>query len=212
MFINNGVGEFTMVSLVVGLVGSPGAGKEALFQNLKEISGYPVNRVSSSDILRSTLITWGIKPRRENFDRVFSGMVTAFGNDCLALAVQEQVARITQRSYGIVVIDSIRQSVDLEMLRRCQNNCLLFLDTSLQTRYKRAMTRRDPKDQELSFEQFKAQHQTQTERFVEEISAQADWCINNDGSIAELKTQITQFCNQQVRPLFIDQGLIAPRR
>ncbi len=177
---------------VVGLVGEKGGGKGTVFVTLKELlPDKRVERVSSSDLLASTLDLWALKRTRENFIKLVAAMNDGFGEGTLTNALKQQTLK---SGADIVIIDSIRLQSDLDMLRSIPGNLLLYVTADAKIRYDRTKARGEKEGEtKASFEQFQKEESAHTEQLVPKIGAQADFTINNNGTLEEFKAQVKEF-------------------
>src|SRR4051812_8444313 len=107
------------MKLVIGVTGSPLAGKETFANVTEELlkkDGHSVSRHRFSDILRDTLDLWGIPHGRINEQNMAQLMVIPefFGKDTLSNAMK---IRLMKNPQDVGIIDGVRWFSDEAMLR-----------------------------------------------------------------------------------------------
>src|SRR5689334_897892 len=107
------------MKLLIGITGSPLAGKETaanIIAELLEKDGHSVSRHRFSDVLRDTLDLWGLPHGRINEQNMAQLMIMPqfFGKDTVANAVK---MRLMRDATDVGVIDGVRWFVDEDMIR-----------------------------------------------------------------------------------------------
>ena len=95
----------------------------------------------------------------------------------------------------IVVADGIRMYEDVEPFRKKYEDdfFLVYVEADIKNRYERTKLRKQNDEEgEATFEQFLAEEKMPTEAAIHEIGQKADFKINNDGTLEELKTQVDE--------------------
>lgn len=164
----------------IGLTGTNGAGKgevAAFFQK----KGY--DYVSLSDAIREELRARGLEASRDNLISCGNELREKFGPDILARRAVEKIK-------GPSVIDSIRNSREVEYLRSLGDFILIAVDAPVEIRFERAR-KRGRNESAVSLEEFRKKEEL--EKTTAENSQQLEAClkladltITNDGSLEEL--------------------------
>ncbi len=169
---------------LIGLTGTNGAGKGECAAYLKS-RGY--SSFSLSDILREELEARGIGITRSSLIRVGNELRETFGSDILA-------RRTAARIKGPAVIDSIRNTREVEYFRTRPGFFLLALDAPIEIRYRRAVERgRD--ESALSLDDFRKKEEQELRggdraQQLAACMALADRLIINDGPLEELHKKL----------------------
>jgi len=56
-----------------------------------------------------------------------------------------------------------------------------------------------------SFEEFRKQGMAKNEIYIPQVGSRADYTIENNGTEAELKEKMREFCEKKVRPILENQ-------
>lgn len=165
---------------LIGLTGTNGAGKGEVAAYLKK-KGYAY--VSLSDIIRDELKRRGLEPSRDNLIACGNELREKYGPDVLARRAAEKIT-------GPTVIDSIRNSKEVEYLRSLGNFILIAVDAPVEIRFERAK-KRGRNESASTLEEFKQKEEL--EKSNQENGQQLDACMKladitiiNDGTLEEL--------------------------
>ncbi|MFO8066766.1 MAG: hypothetical protein R6U11_04205 [Bacteroidales bacterium] len=99
------------------------------------------------------------------------------------------------------IIESIRTPGEIELLRKKPDFYLLAVDADPKVRYERIVLRNSETDN-ISFETFlenekrEMQSNDPNKQNLSACIKQADYVINNNGSLEQLKKQVEEFCKQ----------------
>lgn len=196
------------MTLVIGLTGEKGSGKQTFTDFLIQIAtsatpprndkeNITIKQVRFSDILAETLELWDIPATRANFQKMAIVMNEGFGLGTLTHAVY---TRISHSKANIIILDGIRWETDPEMLRKFPNNLLVYITADASIRYERLKKRGDKANEKnASFEQFMAEETAKTEIFIPKIGASADIKIENNRSLEEFRIKIEDLYNQKIK-------------
>jgi dephospho-CoA kinase len=171
---------------IFGLVGELASGKGAVSQYLKE--KYSASTYRFSTPMRDVLNRLHIPLTRENLQDVSTILRERFGQDLFVNAIAEDAL---EDKAQIKLIEGIRLLVDIERLRKLPNFKLIHIKASVETRYKRLTERGENTDDHLkTFEEFQKDHLKETEIQIPKVAALADYIIENEGGLDELKQKI----------------------
>lgn len=190
--VTNKIGSLVKTKIVVGLVGEKGSGKETFTDCLEKIIGNKsIIRIRSSDILVETLNLWDIPVTRSNLQNLAVTMKDGFGDGVLTRAVSRKINHV---KFEIIIFDGIRWKSDVVMLRTFSQSLLVYITAGTKIRFERLVVRKEKEGEgAMTFEQFLREEKAQTEVFIPEIGAEADYKIVNNGSLEELKKTVDQF-------------------
>jgi dephospho-CoA kinase len=173
---------------LIGLTGTNGAGKG-------EAAAYFVARgyayFSLSDVIRDELRERGEPSSRDNLIRTGNDLRDRFGPDVLARRTMDKIGRT-----GRAVIDSIRNTREVDLLRRQEGFMLLAIDAPIALRFARVAVRgRDESAGDL--EAFRKKEEEEraggaTGQQLEACMAAADRLIINDGTIPEFRRKLEE--------------------
>ena len=173
--------------MIVGVTGFFCAGKDT-FAEILIHRGFV--HVSLSDIIRDEIRRRDQEITIPRLTKVGNELRTHFGPGVLA----ERALAIFPES-GDAVVTSIRHSGEVEILRSRQDFRMVFVDAPIRVRYERSLARRRQGDP-ISFEEFRNAEQAQMEsgdpnsQQLVKCRDMADLVIQNEGTQAELETQI----------------------
>jgi len=171
---------------LIGLTGTNGAGKS-------EVAAYLMKRgygyVSLSDEIREELRRRGEPITREALIAEGNSLRRRFGADVLARRVMRKVK-------GRTVIDSIRNSREVDFLRQKKGFILVAVDAPLELRYARAR-KRGREEPARSLEEFAAEENREMAagsggQQLRRCLRLADVTIVNDGSLEDLHRRLEE--------------------
>lgn len=172
---------------LIGLTGTNGAGKgeaAAFFMN----NGYTY--FSLSDLIREELQKKGQEVTRDNLIKMGNLMRERSSPDILARIVVKKIK-------GKAVIDSIRNSKEIEFLKKQEGFVLLSLDAPGELRFSRVQ-KRGREESAANLQEFLAKEaqeisQAETGQQLLTCMKMADFTIWNDGTLKELYKKLEEF-------------------
>ena len=169
---------------LIGLTGPNGAGKGEVANYLKK-KGYAY--YSLSDLVRQELKKRGEELSRNNLIKMGNKLREKFGADILARLVVKKIR-------GKAVIDSIRNSKEVEYLRQQKNFILIAVDAPVGLRFER-VKKRGREESVSTLEQFiqkEAEEMTgnETGQQLQNCIEMADIKIENNGSLENLHQKL----------------------
>ena len=174
------------MKIILGLAGEIASGKGVMAKYLTDKYGASSHRFSA--VLRSILDRLHMEHRRENMQKLSTALRQSFGEDTLAKVISEDVKKDKSE---IIAIDGVRRLDDIKYLRQLPEFKLVFIEADIRKRYKRIIRRREnPDDKNKTFEEFKKDHQRETEAQIKNLKNYADILIDNNGSLEELHKQV----------------------
>lgn len=177
--------------IIIGLVGEMAAGKSTATEYLKEKHLAVTFRFS--DMLRDILKRIHVEPERSNLQSLSTFLRQTYGEDIMS----KVIARDVDASNALIIItEGIRRPSDITYLREVQGFHIIAINASEKTRYERIIKRREnPDDATKTWEQFQTEGNQESEQKIKEIAEIADFKINNDGTIEDLKKQLDEIAN-----------------
>ena len=170
--------------MIIGLTGPNAAGKGEVAAHLMSL-GFAYH--SLSDVLREEMEKRRLPSTRENLIALGNELRAAGGAGVLAEKIRE---RLDARD----VVDSIRNPVEVEVLRGMRGFILIGVDAPIEIRFARAQKRARPGDG-LTIEEFreKEARENSPDRARQQLAATfalADHTVGNGGSIEELRGNV----------------------
>jgi len=177
------------MKLIIGLVGEKGSGKGTFVKFLQEIEPKS-SSIRYSDILIETLKLWSLPLTRSNLQSLATVMDKEYGNGTLANAVKPRIQSLTG---DIVIVDGIRRWPEAELIKSFPNHLIIYVTADPKTRYQNLNSKSDKAEEAgLSMEQFMKEEADEAEMLIPEIGKTADFKITNNGTLEELKKQVTE--------------------
>jgi len=182
--------------VTIGLTGPMCSGKGEV-AGILQTKGFEFT--SLSDRIREKALEKGVELNRENLQNLGNELRKTMGNDILARLTLEKIDM--NKSY---IIDSIRNIEELRLLKTYRNFHLLSLDSSPNIRFQRAKEKSKSylgiieKEAETDEDLIKSLaidsglNQDNSGQNVRECMTLADFTIQNDGSLDELKSNVEE--------------------
>ncbi|MCI4445736.1 MAG: AAA family ATPase [Candidatus Aminicenantes bacterium] len=169
---------------LIGLTGTNGAGKGEVAAFFKGL-GYAY--ISLSDILRDELKKRGLEISRDNLIACGNELREKYGPDILARRAAEKIA-------GPTVIDSIRNSKEVEYLRSLGQFILIAVDAPVEIRFER-VKKRGRNESASTLEEFRQKEELERRgqlngQQLEACMSLADITIINDSTVEDLRHKL----------------------
>ena len=169
-----------MSKLVVCLTGMPGAGKSTIVSKLKD-EGYET--FSLGDGVRAEAKRQNLEPTGENLGKLMLELREKNGPGAVAELIKESIQNST---HEIIIIDGIRSTHEINVLKETGNVKLLAVHASSDTRFN-FLSERKRSDDPLTREKFQERDNREISVGLEEIIGLADESIeNNNVTIDEM--------------------------
>lgn len=175
--------------MIIGITGTDGAGKGTVVEYLVKEKGFA--HYHARALFLEEIARQGTLPTRANMRIVANELRAKHGNDYI---IRLFLKEAEQRGDKNIIIDSLRALAEAKTLK-ANGGILLAVDADQHIRYERVQKRRSSSDQ-VTFEEFKRHeeleandpdpHGMQKRRVME----MADYCLANDGTLAELREKI----------------------
>lgn len=180
------------MKLVIGLCGRIGSGKTVVSEYLHK--NYGASQRRFSQILMDILDRLYLPHNREYLQKLGAALRNSIGPDVIANAFEKD---IENEKNEIVVIDGIRYSNEVKLLRKFENNILIYINAPAEIRYGRCISRGEKGESNISFGEFIESENMETERMIDDIGKTADYTIENSGSIEELYKSIKKIIRER---------------
>ena len=184
--------------MIIGITGTDGAGKGAAVNYLLRAHGFI--HYSSREEIEYEIRSRGLTPDRQTLRLVANDLRATEGRDVLVTRALERI-----QNDGVIdaVIESIRALAEAETLQQA-GGILLAVDAEPKERYRRISGRKSATDM-VSYEEFLAQEQIEMNdpdpngMQKAAVMEQADYTIQNNGSLRELQEQLDAFLETYAR-------------
>jgi dephospho-CoA kinase len=174
--------------ITIGLVGEIGSGKTTVANYLKE--RYQAVLFSFSGMLRDVLKRLYLEESRSNMQILSTILRQNFSQDLMSKVIMRDVK---QAKASLVVTEAIRRPSDTAYLKQLPRFYVMAIQTDAKTRYQRLRNRSEnPDDQTKTWEEFKKDAIAESEQKIREIAQQADFTIDNSGTMEELYKQVNK--------------------
>lgn len=178
--------------IVIGLVGEMAAGKSTATEYLK--TKYNAVTFRFSDMLRDILNRIHVEPERANLQSLSTFVRQTYGEDIMSKVIAQDVSMSND---AVIITEGIRRPSDITYLRELPGFFIIAINTDERTRYERIVKRHEnPDDAQKTWEQFQTEGTQESEQKIKEIAEIADFKINNDGSVEDLKKQLDEIINK----------------
>lgn len=185
-----------MDKIVIGLVGPIASGKGTVANILSE-AGY--KHISFSDLIREEIRNRGMEVSRETLNLVSNNLRENLGNDIWAKKTAEKIEKSGEDKF---VVDGARNPAEIKYLKQTLSINLIALTGDQRKRYE-LFTNRVENSQPMTFGEFKelddkelngtsGQHSQRVGDCIE----MADYVIENNGTIKELKTKVEEILSK----------------
>ncbi|MEI8360653.1 MAG: AAA family ATPase [bacterium] len=172
--------------IIFGLVGEQASGKGEASKYIKERYGAASYRFSTP--MRDILNRVQLPLTRENLQDVSTILRKRFGQDLFVNAIMRDIKYDPTK---IIIVEGIRLLIDTEKLSQLPNFKLIYIDTSPEARFARLKHRGENTDDHLkTFEDFEKDHEKETEQQIIKLKMQANYVIDNEGSLTELHKKL----------------------
>lgn len=177
------------MSIIVGLVGEKGGGKETVGALIAEcVAPKTVRIIRFSDVLADILDILCLERSRRNLQHLAVVIDGGFGAGTLTEAVRR---RVTDIQADIVILDGVRWPTDHKLIRSIPGALLLYVTADARTRFERLRVRKEKAgEMSMAWEQFMEEEGAENERHIATIGASADERIENIGTLDELRVRV----------------------
>ena len=171
--------------IVIGIIGAKAAGKDTIARHIA--AKYKGNAHAHSEVLEQILRILKLPITRDNAIKLVA-LRKNFGENVLANALNK---RIKNDNSEIEILTGVRFDSELQNIRSYPHNALIYIDAPIETRYLWQTQRKIRSDDStMSYEEFVKIEKRETEIHIQELGAQADYTIINEGSLDELYAKV----------------------
>lgn len=175
--------------LIIGLVGEKLAGKDTASNYL--VQKYGAGHFRFTHILDAILEDLDMPISRKNEIDLGLSLRKVFGPHVLVEALGHRINKSWEK---IIVVNGIRMD-ELDVVKQWDAK-IIYITAPLELRFKRYKSRHEKDDDGvMDLESFKAQESGPTEEAIPELGKQADFRIDNIGSLDELYKKVDEVLN-----------------
>lgn len=175
-----------MQKIILGIAGEIASGKGTTAQYLVKNHNASTHRFSTA--LRDLAKRMYLEESRENLQKLSTIFRENFDDNILSMVIYKDVENDNNQ---VIAIDGVRRMADIEFLKKIPEFKLVYLDASMENRYQRITKRgENVDDNSKTFEEFKKDHEREAELQIKDLKNQADFVIDNNGTLEELYAQI----------------------
>jgi dephospho-CoA kinase len=174
--------------LILGFVGEIASGKGTAVKYVEE--KYKASSYRFSTPLRDILNRLHLEINRKNLQDISLILREHFGQNLFAKIISEDAKNDNNK---IVIVDGIRRPADIEHLKKLPEFKLVYITADEKTRYERLLARGENiDDKNKTFEEFKKDHEAETEILIPEIGKTSDYKIDNNGTTEKLYERLDE--------------------
>ena len=163
-----------MVSLIVCLTGMPGSGKSTVVSALKAKG---IEALNLGDGVRAEAKRRNLEPSGDNLGKLMLELREKNGPGAIAALLTEQIKNSQSK---VIIIDGVRSTAEIEVLKNAGAVKLLSIEASADTRYK-FLSSRGRSDDPTTREKFEERDNREIGVGIGESIAIADETIVNSG-------------------------------
>jgi len=181
------------MTLYIGLAGRIGSGKTVVSKHLQD--NYGANERRFSEILEEILGTLRFPIKREYLQKLGKVLREEFGHGIL---VEVMKKKLEEETSDAIVVDGVRYENEVDMLRSLEDSILIFVSAPSELRYERVVKRGTRGEAAISYDDFLKNEEAATEREVGAVEKQADFILENVGTIEELLLNLDKIIKEKL--------------
>jgi len=175
-----------MKKIIIGLTGEMGAGKDTFCEHIEKVSQEPVFSLKFSDPLSEVLKVFFNEISRGDQQWLAIMLRERFGKDILAKAIKKKINNIQE---GLIILNGIRYREEFNMIKEMTGK-IIYITADSKLRWQRLQNRGEKKDDSAPYEKFLELEKAETESLIQEMGKEADYKIENNGSLEEFHEKI----------------------
>lgn len=179
--------------IIIGITGTLGAGKGTIVDYLVKNKGF-VHFSAREDVINKEIDRRGLPVSRDNMVLVANDLRKKYGPSYVA----EELFKMAQNSDQNCVLESLRTAGEIESLRNKGKFYLFAINAEQKTRYNRVQERKNEQSDNVSFEKFVEQEETEmksddlNKQNLSKCISMADYVFENNGTFENLYKQIDE--------------------
>jgi len=181
-----------MKKIILGIAGELACGKGTAAKYI--VDKYDGGTHRFSNMLRDVAHRMHLEESRENIQKISTFFRQNFGEDIMSKVIYQDVA---VDSHSIIAVDGVRRLTDIKYLKTLPGFKLIYIEADIKKRYER-ITKRGENTDDLgkSFEEFKMDHQRETELQIKDLKNEANFVIDNNRTMKDLYKQIDEIIKE----------------
>jgi dephospho-CoA kinase len=182
-----------MTKIIIGITGTLGAGKGTIVDYLVKNKGF-VHFSAREDVINKEIEKRGLPITRDNMVLIANDLRKNYGPSYVA----EELFKMAQNSDKNCVLESLRTAGEIESLRSKGKFYLFAINAERKTRYERVQERKNAQSDNVSFEKFTEQEETEMEsddpnkQNLSKCISMADYIFENNGTFEDLYKQVNE--------------------
>lgn len=177
---------------IIAFTGMPHSGKSEAVRIAKE-KGIPVVRMG--DMIWDETKNRGLELTDKNVGKVANDMREKHGKNIWARRTVDVIKKLNERKY--IVIDGIRNSEEIQYFKKklCNDMMIIAIEAPIELRIKRALSR-GRTDDSSNIKKIEERDKRELGWGLGDVISLADIIISNEGTLEELRKQITDIFNR----------------
>lgn len=186
--------------IIIGITGTIGAGKGTIVDYLVKNKGF-AHFSAREDVINKEIEKRNLPITRDNMIMVANDLRKNYGPSYVA----EELFKLAQNSDKNCILESLRAVGEIESLREKGCFYLFAIDAERRTRYDRIRERGNVQSDDVSFEKFVEQEETETrsddpnKQNLSKCISMADYVLENNGTKEELQKQIDEIISKLMK-------------
>jgi len=175
-----------MQKIILGFAGEMSCGKGTAANYVVKKYNGSYHRFST--MLRDLARRMYIEENRDDLQKISTFFRQNFGEDIMSKVIYNDVK---DDSHEIVAVDGVRRIMDIRYLKDLPGFKLVYIEAEMKKRYERIVKRRENTDDAVkTFEEFRHDHEQESELQIKDLKKNADFILNNNGTTEEMYEQI----------------------
>lgn len=182
-----------MSKIIIGITGTLGAGKGTIVDYLVKNKEF-IHFSAREDVINKEIEKKGFPITRDNMVLIANDLRKNYGPSYVA----EKLFKMAQNSDKNCVLESLRTVGEIESLRKKGKFYLFAINAERKTRYDRVQERKNTQSDNVSFEKFIEQEETEmksddpNKQNLSKCIRMADYVFENNGTIEDLYKKIDE--------------------
>lgn len=179
--------------IIIGITGTLGAGKGTIVDYLVKNKGF-IHFSAREDVINKAIEKNGLPITRDSMILIANELRKNHGSSYVA----EELYKMAENSNKNCVLESLRTVGEIESLRNKGKFFLFAIDADRKTRYERIKKRGNIQSDNVSFEKFSEQEETEmksddpNKQNLSKCIQMADYVFENNGTFEDLYKQIDE--------------------
>lgn len=175
-----------MNKVIFGIAGEIGSGKTSIAKYLQK--KYQAKLFSFSGMLRDILHRLYLEETRSNIQTLSTILRQSFSEDIMSKVIAKDIELAPAK---LIVAEAIRRPSDIVYLKQLPRFFVIAVRADVSKRFERLTARSEnADDQTKTWKEFQKEAEQESEQKIQEIAKQADFTIDNNGSLEELHQQV----------------------